>query len=107
MKDPQLFGSSPGHGQLLTLTDTDDTLKHCIRLGHMNPPPPKETPSKAVRRLTPDFTYLYFSGGGMNCFSYDTCVYHFRFVSVFFPWSILQLQSDWSISCDHGLDYAS
>ena len=26
---------------------------------------------------------------------------------VFFPWGIPQLQSDWSLSCDHGLDYAS
>ena len=24
-----------------------------------------------------------------------------------FPWGIHQLQSDWSLSCDHGLDYAS
>ena len=24
-----------------------------------------------------------------------------------FPWDIPQLQSDWSLSCDHGLDYAS
>ena len=26
---------------------------------------------------------------------------------VFFPWGIPQLQSEWSLSCDHGLDYAS
>ena len=26
---------------------------------------------------------------------------------VFFSWGIPQLQSDWSLSCDHGLDYAS
>ena len=26
---------------------------------------------------------------------------------VFFPWGIPQLQSAWSLSCDHGLDYAS
>ena len=26
---------------------------------------------------------------------------------VFFSWSIPQIQSDWSLSCDHGLDYAS
>ena len=25
----------------------------------------------------------------------------------FFPWGIPQLQSDWSLSCDGGLDYAS
>ena len=33
-------------------------------------------------------------------------LYRFRFVS-FFPWGILPLQSDWSMSSDHGLDYAS
>ena len=26
---------------------------------------------------------------------------------MFFPWDIPQLQSDLSLSCDHGLDYAS
>ena len=26
---------------------------------------------------------------------------------VFFPWGIPPLQSDWSLSCDHGLDRAS
>ena len=25
----------------------------------------------------------------------------------FFPWGIPKLRSDWSLSCDHGLDYAS
>ena len=35
---------------------------------------------------------------------YDICVYHFWFV--FLPWGIPP-QSDWSLSCDHGLDYAS
>ena len=59
----------------------------------------------AHRRLTPDVTFLYFSDGGMNCESYDMCVYRFWFV--FFPWDIPPLQSDWSLSCDHGLDYAS
>ena len=28
-------------------------------------------------------------------------------VCLCFPWGIPQLQSDWSLSCDHGLDYAS
>ena len=59
----------------------------------------------AHRRLTPDFT-LHVSGGGMNCVSCDRCVYHLWFVCVF-PRGIPQLQSDWSLSCDHGLDYAS
>ena len=43
----------------------------------------------------------------MNCVSCDICVHHLWFVSVFFPWGIPQLQSDWSLSCDHGLDNAS
>ena len=37
----------------------------------------------------------------MDCVSYDLCVYHPWFV--FFPRSIPQLQSDWSLSCDTGL----
>ena len=49
---------------------------------------------------------LYVSGGGMNCVSCDICVYHLG-LCVCFPWGIPQLQSDWSLSCDHGLDYAS
>ena len=49
------------------------------------------------------------SGGGMNCVSCDICVYHLWFVLCvfFFLWGIPPLQSDWSLSCDHGLDYAS
>ena len=42
----------------------------------------------------------------MNCVSCDICVYHLRFVCVF-PWGIPQLQSDWSLSCDHGRDDAT
>ena len=34
----------------------------------------------AHRRLTPDFTFLYVSGGGMNCVSCGVCVYHLVFV---------------------------
>ena len=41
----------------------------------------------------------------MNRVSCDICMYHLWFV--FFPWGIPQLQCDWSLSCDHGLDYAS
>ena len=33
------------------------------------------------------------------------CYYHLWFV--FFPWGIPQLQSDWTLFCDHGLDCAS
>ena len=41
----------------------------------------------------------------MNYVSYDICVYHFWFVFVF-SWGIPPLQSDWSLSCDNGLDDA-
>ena len=41
----------------------------------------------------------------MNCVSCDICVYHLWFVCAFSP--IPQLQSDWSLSREHGLDYAS
>ena len=41
----------------------------------------------------------------MNCVSCDICVYRLE-LFVFFPWGIPQLQSDWSLSFDHGLDYA-
>ena len=50
--------------------------------------------------------YMFVSGGGMNCVSCDICVYHLG-LFVFFPQGIPQLQSDWSLSCDHGLDYSS
>ena len=44
----------------------------------------------------------------MNCVSCDI-VYActtFKFgLFVFFTWGIPQLESDWSLSCDHGLDY--
>ena len=42
----------------------------------------------------------------MNCVSCDICVYYLWFVCVF-PWGIPQLLCDWSLSFDHGLDYAS
>ena len=42
----------------------------------------------------------------MNCVSCETCVYHLWFIRVF-PWGTPQLQSEWSLSCDHGLDHAS
>ena len=37
----------------------------------------------------------------MDCASCDICVYHLG-LFVFFE-GIPQLQSDWSLSCDHGL----
>ena len=43
----------------------------------------------------------------MNSVSCDLCVYHLWFVCVFLPWGNPQLQSDWSLYCDHGLDCAS
>ena len=46
----------------------------------------------------------------MNCFSHDIYVLYRVPLLVCFdsPWGIRPLlQSDWSPSCDHGLDYAS
>ena len=43
----------------------------------------------------------------MNCVSYDICVYRTFGLFGVFPWGILPLQSDWSLSCDHGHDYTS
>ena len=57
-------------------------------------------------RLTPDITCI-FSGGGINCVSCDICVCTTFDLFVFFPWGILWLQSDWSLSCDDGFDCAS
>ena len=42
----------------------------------------------------------------MTCFSYDVYVYYLGFV-LFFSWGTLPFQSDWSLSYDHGLNYAS
>ena len=42
----------------------------------------------------------------MNCVSCDMRVPP-SVCFVFFPGGIPQLQSDWSLSCNHGLDYAS
>ena len=57
------------------------------------------------RRLTPDFTFICFWWRHelrqlwyMRVPPWVVCV---------FPWGFPQLQSDWSLSCDHGLDYAS
>ena len=99
--------------------------------------------SLAYRRLTPDFTFLYFSGGGTSCFSYDMrseyhtqlaemsfdkifdltagvyffifynmhCVFihtHSGFACALSPPRVSSTlkKSDWSLSCDHGFDYA-
>ena len=44
----------------------------------------------------------------MNCVSCDIPGMRVPpWVACVFPWGIPQLQSDWSLSCDHGLDYAS
>ena len=46
----------------------------------------------------------------MNCVSYDTPGMRVPLLVLFvlfFPWGIPPLQSDWSLSYDHGLHYAS
>ena len=42
----------------------------------------------------------------MDCVSCDICVHHIG-LFLFFSCGIPQLQSGRSLSCDHGLDYAS
>ena len=42
----------------------------------------------------------------MNCVSCDYACTTFGLV-VFFPWGVPQLQGDWSLFTNHGLDYAS
>ena len=52
------------------------------------------------------FSLYRFWRGGINCVSCDidyACTTFELFV--FFPWGIPQLQSNWSLSCDHGPDY--
>ena len=53
--------------------------------------------------------HVYVFGGCTTCFSYGIYGISFGlfyfFAGVFFH-GILPLQSDWSLSCDHGLDYA-
>ena len=49
---------------------------------------------------------LYVSGGGMDCVSCDMRVPPLACLC-FSLGCVPQLQSDWSLSCDHGLDYAS
>ena len=68
--------------------------------------------SKIQKNVTTTLPYYScnkdFSGGGVSCVSYDLCVYHFCFCSCFVsPWGIPPLMNDWSLSCDHGLDYAN
>ena len=46
----------------------------------------------------------------MNCSSYMiyACMYDTTFgLLVFVPWGLISLQSDRSLSCEHGLDCAS
>ena len=50
-------------------------------------------------RLTPDFTFVCFWWRHELLQSCGICVYRLWFV--FFPWGVPQLQSDWSLSCDH------
>ena len=64
----------------------------------------------AAHSRTRAFMYpISLSGGGMNCVSCDFFEYIMRvplFSVCVFPRGIPQLQSDWSLSCDHGLDHA-
>ena len=58
----------------------------------------------AHRRLNPDFTfYMFLMGAWIASAVIHACTIIGLFV---FPWGIPQLQGDWSLSCDHGLDYA-
>ena len=43
----------------------------------------------------------------MTCFSYHMIYARTILICFILPWGILPLRSDWSLSCDHGLDYAS
>ena len=58
------------------------------------------------RKLTPDrFTFYTFLAEAWIASAMIYACTTFSFV--FSPWGIPQLQSDWSLSCDHGLDYAT
>ena len=61
-----------------------------------------------VHTLTSNFTFcFFFSVVDVRLASaFDICVYHLQFV-FFFPLATLPLQSNRSLSCDHGLNYAS
>ena len=65
--------------------------------------PRKKNGTSLVHRVIPRYRvytfflylyFLYFSGGGMDCSSYDICVYHFCFACVHFSWGIPPLQTD-------------
>ena len=43
----------------------------------------------------------------MDCFRYAIYACTTFGLFMFFPWGIVSFQSDWSLSCDHGLDYVS
>ena len=60
----------------------------------------------AHRRLTTDFTFYIFLAEARIASAMMYACNTFGLV-MFFLWGIPQLQSDWSLSCDHGLDYAS
>ena len=58
----------------------------------------------AYRRLTPNFTFICSSWWNdfRQLWYIHACVP--PWVVCDFPWGTPQLQSDWSLSCDHGLD---
>ena len=54
------------------------------------------------RRLASKVTYICFWWRRTSALIYACTTFRLSF-----PWGIPQLQSDWSLSCDHGLDFAS
>ena len=60
----------------------------------------------AHRRLIPDFIFICFWREAQIASAVIYACTTFG-LSVFFSWGLPQLQSDWSLSCDHGLDYES
>ena len=70
-------------------------LKHMYRYG----------PGTYVGLLPISILVLFF-GGCMTCVSCDMHMNHVWF-ALLFPWGVISLQSDWSLSCDHELDYSS
>ena len=61
----------------------------------------------AHRRLTPDFVYIdYVFGRGIKFARCEICAFTALGFFVFYPGVFLSsIQSDWSMSCDHGLGY--
>ena len=57
-------------------------------------------------RLATDFTfYMFLAEASFASAVIYACATFFVSSFVYFPWRIPQLQSDWSLSCDHELEY--